>query len=634
MKCEPSYINNSQHLIKTFVGASLLMAANRELGCFNVHVVNELQFAVGLALKPLGACIVNRATYLDDDNYTLPHEIGHLVGLIHTHIFWDWQIKCFKESVSRTRTWPTFNLCISNRIISKRVCESTGDGLSDTQADPRLLSNFSCNYTGGGSDLWGDSYANPPNGPQESPNTHNVMSYQGLDGCVDQFSRLQIGVMLYNLYIFNSANGAVWRNPIHTFDDFEPDNNQEMTNPIALKNRNISINEIQERNFHQQYNTLPGVPVPVITQCDVDWVRFVAPCSRNFDILTSAMAGRTNANTRLTLFSSALVQLAQNDNISATNLFSRINWAFVAGQEYFIRIENMSANVTGYYALEIGNPFTTAMAITGNNSVCPSGSYGVTGLPAGSTVSWSASPLNLVSFSCNPCSPTTINRVADGTVTITATISVNICGTVFTQQVSRQIISGSPPISISSSTNGCNGVYQQWNLVNNTPNNGSNWNWSVNYLSTNSEIIIYNPSSPSTMLSVKGGGTVRLTYTNLCGVVTTDGVTVYSTCSGFRMIVSPNPAQNKINLSLNPVDNNNTISNASTSSAPLKTVESKGKTIVSLFEVNTKRLVKQWTYNEFQSLNYNLNITGFKKGVYVLQVDRDNQTNVTKIIIE
>lgn len=67
MKCEPTYINNSQHLIKTFVGASLFMAANRELGCFNVHVVDRLQFAAGMTLKPLGACIVNRFTYLSDD---------------------------------------------------------------------------------------------------------------------------------------------------------------------------------------------------------------------------------------------------------------------------------------------------------------------------------------------------------------------------------------------------------------------------------------------------------------------------------------------------------------------------------------------------------------------------------------
>ncbi len=234
-------------------------------------------------------------------------------------------------------------------------------------------------------------------------------------------------------------------------------------------------------------------------------------------------------------------------------------------------------------------------------------------------------------------SSVTISRIANSNITsgtLTLTLRSPTKGRTRIYTVSKQMTFGTPPISISSSTSGCNGVYQQWNLVNNTPNNGSNWNWSVNYLSTNSEIIIYNPNSPSTMLSVKGGGAVRLTYTNLCGVVTTDGVTVYSTCSGFKMIVSPNPARNQINLSLNPEDNNKSISNASSSSTPLKTVESKGKTIVSLFEVNTQGLVKQWKYNETQSLNYNLNISGFKKGIYVLQVDRDNQTNIAKIIIE
>lgn len=45
-------------------------------------------------------------------------------------------------------------------------------------------------------------------------------------------------------------------------------------------------------------------------------------------------------------------------------------------------------------------------------------------------------------------------------------------------------------------------------------------------------------------------------------------------------------------------------------------------------------LVKQWKHNESNTQNYNLNINGLRKGIYVLQVDRDNQTNVIKIIIE
>lgn len=157
MKCDPTYINNSQHLDKTFVGASLLMAANKDDGSINVHVVDRLRFATGMALAPLNALIMDRPSYLNNTP-TLAHEMGHVLGLVHTHLYSAWGIKCFTESISRTRTWPTFNLCVINRIISKRVCESTGDALSDTQADPDLLNNFGCNYNLGGTDPWGDSY--------------------------------------------------------------------------------------------------------------------------------------------------------------------------------------------------------------------------------------------------------------------------------------------------------------------------------------------------------------------------------------------------------------------------------------------------------------------------------------------
>jgi hypothetical protein len=191
--------------------------------------------------------------------------MGHVLGLIHTHRFWDWQTKCFKEAIDRNRTWPFFNFCIGSKIRTRRVCESTGDALSDTQADPRLLNNFSCDYTLGQTDLWGDSYENPPNGPAERPDTRNIMSYQGLDICVDHFSRLQIAVMLWTLKRKKEIlDYTYWQDTRFRFDDFEPDNE-------ALTARTIFLNEIQEHNFHQQYNQV-GNTTPIITQCDIDWV--------------------------------------------------------------------------------------------------------------------------------------------------------------------------------------------------------------------------------------------------------------------------------------------------------------------------------------------------------------------------
>jgi Secretion system C-terminal sorting domain len=638
MKCDVGILNSDQWFEIGGDGEAWNLIQNRkEQGCINIHIVGDYEQTAGIHIRSRffgrDGIVLNFGVTGTNANTTIAHEVGHYFELDHTHQYSN-RGKCRKEPVDRNRTFPFFGFCPfgGGGPSSQRICEATGDLLSDTPADPDLSNNRgavgACGFNELGDytnarDPWNDSYVSPPAGAQQ-PQTRNVMSYNRDRDCRTVFSRLQIAVLLFSIERGKSKNNkTAWKDLKSEYDEYEMDNFSEVA-------RNILLNDRQERNFHQQYIEV----APIWSQCDIDWVRFIAPCSANLDILTSAMAGRTNANTRLTLYNSTLVQVAQNDNISVTNLFSRINWAFVAGQEYFIRVENMSPNVTGYYTLEIGNPFVNTLSITGNNSVCPSGSYAVAGLPAGATVSWTASPLNLVTFSCSTCSPTTINRIADGNVTITATVSVTVCGTIFTRQVSRQILAGSPPLSISSTTNGCVGAYQQWNIVNNTSSYGSNWRWSVSLLSTpTSQITINTPSSPSTTLSVKGGGTITLNYTDLCGVARTSGITVYSTCFGFSAVVSPNPVQNNINISLNTTANSVSTAEA-TQAPPIRVLESKGKTIMTLFEVNTNTLAKQWTHPESINKNYNLNANGLRKGVYVLQIDRDNQTTVNKIIIQ
>lgn len=154
----------------------------------------------------------------------------------------------------------------------------------------------------------------------------------------------------------------------------------------------------------------------------------------------------------------------------------------------------------------------------------------------------------------------------------------------------------------------------------------------MSYLGNNSEIFIYTPTSASTQLSVKGGGTVSLNYVDACGIPHTDGVTVYSTCYSFSVSASPNPTKNNIKVSLIPEDDNQVTDANHT--APLQSIESKDQTIISLFEMTTGILVKQWKYNKSNTNSYDLNISGLRKGVYVLQVDKENQTRVTKVIIQ
>ncbi|MEO6682748.1 MAG: T9SS type A sorting domain-containing protein, partial [Ginsengibacter sp.] len=66
-----------------------------------------------------------------------------------------------------------------------------------------------------------------------------------------------------------------------------------------------------------------------------------------------------------------------------------------------------------------------SMSITGANEICSTAIYKVKGLFPGATVTWSATPSNMVVFDCDTCAQTTITRngSANGQTTITANIS-------------------------------------------------------------------------------------------------------------------------------------------------------------------------------------------------------------------
>ena len=104
---------------------------------------------------------------------------------------------------------------------------------------------------------------------------------------------------------------------------------------------------------------------------------------------------------------------------------------------------------------------------------------------------------------------------------------------------------------------------------------------------------------------------------------------------GHKISVSPNPTTGSINLTFtDQTDSTSLLSKAGENLKASSSVNSTGKTIVSLFEFNTSLLVRKWTKNEISGKLYNFNIAGLKKGIYVLQVDRNNETATTKIVIE
>jgi hypothetical protein len=160
-------------------------------------------------------------------------------------------------------------------------------------------------------------------------------------------------------------------------------------------------------------------------------------------------------------------------------------------------------------------------------------------------------------------------------------------------------------ISITSSLNGCNGTYQTWYLSANPTSNGSNWQWTVDYLSPGSDIYIDNPNSPFTYVDVSGGGVVRLTYTDLCGATRQDGVTVYSNCeNGYAYTLAPNPTSSTVS-----------VFEKEPASGKVKT----GKKITELNIYDKQgNLKKHQKYNKVEKAT--LDVSNLKADIYILEI--------------
>lgn len=107
---------------------------------------------------PATACIINSYNYMSS---TLPHEVGHCLGLYHTH---------------HGTYWRENSGC--SELVNGSNSSTCGDYLEDTPADPCEWSG--CTYVGTITDANGDFY---------HPDPSNFMSYSG---CRKRFTQRQI----------------------------------------------------------------------------------------------------------------------------------------------------------------------------------------------------------------------------------------------------------------------------------------------------------------------------------------------------------------------------------------------------------------------------------------------------------
>ncbi|WP_345274347.1 T9SS-dependent choice-of-anchor J family protein [Flaviramulus aquimarinus] len=115
--------------------------------------------------------VINNSCALN--NSSLAHELGHFFSLLHTH-------------------GPN-NDTLTTELVNGSNCDTDGDGICDTPADPKLTnSNVDefCNYIGSETDANGETF---------KPDTNNIMSYADKN-CRTQFSPQQLARM-YAFYM-------------------------------------------------------------------------------------------------------------------------------------------------------------------------------------------------------------------------------------------------------------------------------------------------------------------------------------------------------------------------------------------------------------------------------------------------
>ncbi|SDG15252.1 Por secretion system C-terminal sorting domain-containing protein [Chitinophaga filiformis] len=273
----------------------------------------------------------------------------------------------------------------------------------------------------------------------------------------------------------------------------------------------------------------------------------------------------------------------------------------------------VKAVTDAWYAVGIGAaPPNANLVISGVAAFCSSSTYTVSGVPAGQTVTWTVAPAGYVTLNASGNS-VTLTKTSPGNFTLTASLPNCIFATKAVSTVSR--------MNITSTQSGpCNGAWQGW-MVNCSPNMPlSNYSWTSTPTS-GSSINIYSSSSPSSYVSVYGGGGVNITATNACGETVRDGVTVYSSCPrSLVFTVSPNPAVSTVNIQ--PKSNTDPMAQKATVAPQI--------TSISIYDQMGNLLRKQKYANVN---NAQLNVGGLRIGVYYLEIDYDKTKERQQLII-
>jgi Subtilase family/Secretion system C-terminal sorting domain len=309
---------------------------------------------------------------------------------------------------------------------------------------------------------------------------------------------------------------------------------------------------------------------------------------------------------------------------------------------YVYQLYDILGNSLGYYPTspaQVKFAYTILgvpqPGISGDNTVCTTTSnpYTLSNLSGIASVAWSATPSGVAQINSPSSNSTTLTKLAQGTINLSALVT-NGCGVNQNFTASKTVAIGGPVVGITYSPSGtCHGSVQTWSLASNPSSNGSNWNWTVGVLGNNSSIHIYSPTSPTTLADVTGGGTVNLSYTDLCGLREQNGVTLFSSCHA-AAVISPNPSSGMVTVSTE-AGSRETVATTAMGQEAVKSnavVDPSWKIYRIQVLGQNGNLVKLFNYPSGISSS-TINLSDLKSGTYSLRIYDNSSWIVQQVVI-
>ena len=199
-------------------------------------------------------------------------------------------------------------------------------------------------------------------------------------------------------------------------------------------------------------------------------------------------------------------------------------------------------NSYGYGRVNACSAVSKALIISGDKSFCTtSNNYLIPNLPVGASVTWSATPNNIVNINCTTCQQTTLSKSGNGIISLTATIS-NVCSGQITV-VMNNIIVGTPIPKIQSVTYYGNEAGLIAFFI---PYCSYNW-YEGGVLTETGSGNTYSTTVPCNTTKF-----IQAEAVNGCGTSIKAGKGLSVKCnSGGSYLVAPNPANSDVTISVN-----------------------------------------------------------------------------------